>query len=249
MLKPSEILNIRTDRRRHLRQAAAALAGEDRSATKRFAGSGISALPAGPLRWNRGATVRKRVSSSSARRQDHALAYTGLADSYLALGSYLVETIPEAKAAAERAIALDGSLAEAHVALGHIKLWLDWDWPAAEREFTQGITLNPASALAHTEYAIYLATLGRGPEAMAEATRARDLDPQPSGRLVAEIEVAESRSAASDTGRPAVPATRVSGCAVLPAPVRSCGTATAVAAPAMRISVTMVGSDANEQAI
>ncbi len=52
----------------------------------------------------------------------YALAYAGLADSYLLLGSYWVETLPEAKAAAEQALAIDGSLAEAHVALGSIKL-------------------------------------------------------------------------------------------------------------------------------
>jgi TolB-like protein/Flp pilus assembly protein TadD len=107
----------------------------------------------------------------------YALAYAGLADSHLMLGSYWVESITEAKAAALEAARLDPSLAEAHVALGHIKLWLDWDWPAAEREFTRGIELNGASALAHNQYAMYLATLGRVADALTEVKRAQELDP------------------------------------------------------------------------
>jgi serine/threonine-protein kinase len=106
----------------------------------------------------------------------YALAYAGLADAYLLLGSYWVEAITEAKAAATEALAIDPSLAEGHIALGHIKLWLDWDWAAAEREFRQGLSLSPNSALAHNQLAGYLAVLGRMPEAIAEARRAHDLD-------------------------------------------------------------------------
>src|SRR5207244_12985342 len=82
----------------------------------------------------------------------YALAYAGLADSYLFLGSYWVESIPEAKAAALKAIELDRTLAEAHVALGHIKLWIDWDWTAAAAEVKLGFALNPYSSLAHDQY-------------------------------------------------------------------------------------------------
>ena len=106
----------------------------------------------------------------------YALAYAGLADTYLLLGSYWVEAISEAKAAAEQALKLDPALAEAHVSLGQIKLWLDWDWSAARREFEQGISLNPSSALAHNQYAMYLATVGRVSDAIAEVKRALDLD-------------------------------------------------------------------------
>jgi eukaryotic-like serine/threonine-protein kinase len=106
----------------------------------------------------------------------YALAEAGLADSYLSLGSYWVESLTEAKAAAERALEVDPNLSEAHVALGHIKLSLDWDWPAAEREFKRGIELDPRSPLAHTEYAMYLATRGNLSDAMAEVKKARDLD-------------------------------------------------------------------------
>jgi TolB-like protein/tetratricopeptide (TPR) repeat protein len=106
----------------------------------------------------------------------YALAYAGLADSYLLLGSYWVETITEARAAAEQALKLDPNLAEARVSLGQIKLWLNWDWAAARQEFEQGLKLNPSSALAHNQYAMYLATLGRLSDAIAEVRRAQALD-------------------------------------------------------------------------
>ena len=111
-----------------------------------------------------------------AKDPNYALAHAGLADSYLFLGSYWVETIPQARDAALRAIELDPTLAEAHVSLGHIKLWLDWDWAAAEREFKQGISLNPTSALAHNQFAMYLAAMGRLDDAVAEVRRAQELD-------------------------------------------------------------------------
>ena len=136
----------------------------------------------GRYHWNTGtiAGYKKSIEyfqQAIAKDPTYALAYAGLADSHLLLGSYWVESITEARAAALEATKLDPDLAEAHVALGHIKLWLEWDWPAAEREFTKGIELNGASALAHNQYAMYLATLGRLPDALAEVKRAQDLDP------------------------------------------------------------------------
>ena len=136
----------------------------------------------GRFHWNKGTTAGYRnaieyFQRASERDPKYALAYAGLADSYLLLGSTFVESLTEAKAAAERAQTLDPTLAEAHVALGQIKLWLDWQWPEAEREFKQGLALNPSSALAHNQYAGYLATLGRLPDAIAEVQRALDLDP------------------------------------------------------------------------
>jgi Tfp pilus assembly protein PilF len=117
------------------------------------------------------------LQQAVAKDPKYALAHAGLADAYLFLGSYWVEAIPEAKAAAIKALELDPSLAEAHVALGHIRLWLDWDRAAAETEFRRGIEINPGSALAHNEYAMYLAAVGRVGDAMAEIARAQEADP------------------------------------------------------------------------
>jgi len=132
--------------------------------------------------WNKGtiASYKKAIDyfqQAIAKDPNYALAYAGLADSHLMLGSYWVESVTEAKGAAEQALKIDPNLAEAHVALGHIKLLLDWDWPAAQREFTQGISLNPSSALAHSQYALYLATVGRVTDAIAEVRQAQTLDP------------------------------------------------------------------------
>jgi serine/threonine-protein kinase len=136
----------------------------------------------GRYHWNKGTIAGYRNAIEyfqQAIQKDtrYAMAYAGLADSYLMLGSYWVEAILEAKSAAEQALRLDSSLAEAHVALGDIKLWLDWDWPAAASEFQQGIALNPASAHAHNQYAMFLATQGRVADAIAESRRALDLEP------------------------------------------------------------------------
>jgi serine/threonine-protein kinase len=132
--------------------------------------------------WNQGTIdgFKKAIEylqQAVAKDPKYALAHAGLADAYLFLGSYWVEAISEAKAAAIKAIELDPTLAEAHVALGHIRLWLDWDRAAAETEFRRGIEINPASALAHNEYAMYLAAVGRVGDAMTEIARAQEADP------------------------------------------------------------------------
>ena len=160
------------------------LTGEEKKrATKRYTDNAeaYQLYLRGRYYWNQGtiAGFKKAIEyfqQAIGKDPKYALAHAGLADSYLFLGSYWVEAIPEAKVAALKAIELDRTLAEAHVSLGHIKLWLDWDWPAAEREFKQGIALNPNSALAHNQYAMYLAAMGRLGDAIAEVTRAQELD-------------------------------------------------------------------------
>jgi serine/threonine protein kinase/tetratricopeptide (TPR) repeat protein len=161
------------------------LSGEEKAkATKRYTDNpeAYQLYLQGRYHWNKGtiAGYKRAIEyyqQAITKDAKYALAYAGLADSYLSLGSYYVEALSDAKAAANQAVTLDPSLAEAHVAAGHIKLWLDWDWPAAERAFTTGISLDPNSALAHDQYAAYLATLGRLPDAIAEARRAQGLDP------------------------------------------------------------------------
>jgi serine/threonine protein kinase/Flp pilus assembly protein TadD len=111
----------------------------------------------------------------------YALAYAGLADTYSQLGGEIesspaTQVIPKAKAAAQKALELDDTLAEAHVALGYAAFF-DWDWQNVDREFKRAIELNPNSALAHMRYGETLQARVRFSEALEEATRAQELDP------------------------------------------------------------------------
>ena len=112
---------------------------------------------------------------------DYALAYTGLADSYgLQLdyrGAPVQEGMQRAKAEAQKALALDDALAEAHTSLGWVTFIYDWDWPAAEREFRRAIELNPRYSTARQWYAWWLVAMGRMDEALAESRAAAELDP------------------------------------------------------------------------
>jgi len=112
---------------------------------------------------------------------NYALAYAGLANAYISMVADSVlpkeEAIPKAKEAAMKALQLDDSLSEAHVASARIMTYYDWDWPGAEREFKRAIELNTNSGDAHREYAAYLTNVGRSEQAIAEAKQARELDP------------------------------------------------------------------------
>jgi tetratricopeptide (TPR) repeat protein len=110
-----------------------------------------------------------------------AEAYSGLAAAHMERGIWGTvsprETAARARAAARRALDLDGSLAEAHQVLGSISQIYDWDWATAEREIRRAIELEGGDASHHQSYAGLLQVLGRLPEAIAEIERARDLDP------------------------------------------------------------------------
>jgi len=112
---------------------------------------------------------------------NYALAYSGMADSYNSLGSWFGEPVkesgPKAKAAAMMALKLDETLAEAHASLGKAKFLYDWDWAGAEQELKRAIELNPNCAEAHSAYSVYLSSIGRPEEALAEARRGQELDP------------------------------------------------------------------------
>jgi TolB-like protein/DNA-binding winged helix-turn-helix (wHTH) protein/Tfp pilus assembly protein PilF len=112
---------------------------------------------------------------------NYALAYAGLADSYALLDDWGEtaprDSFPKARLAAQKAIALDDSLAEAHVSLAMVRQAYDWDWVSAEQEFKRAIELNPNYATAHQWYGLYLASFGRFSEAEAEVRRAKNLDP------------------------------------------------------------------------
>jgi serine/threonine-protein kinase len=109
-----------------------------------------------------------------------ALAYAGLADVYLMFRGYGIrsaaDTYPRAKAAAERALAIDDSLAEAHTTLGKIASDT-YQWAEAESELGRALTLNPNYATAHHWHGMHLAQAGRLEEATAAMRRAQALDP------------------------------------------------------------------------
>src|SRR5215467_9076464 len=109
-------------------------------------------------------------------------AWTTLASCYTSLGSDLAaadpaEVIPLAHAAIAKALQIDPNLAEAHTTLAWIKLWYEWDWGGAEREFRRALELNPNNSAAHREYSHYLQLRKRFDEAIAENNRAIELAP------------------------------------------------------------------------
>jgi TolB-like protein/DNA-binding winged helix-turn-helix (wHTH) protein len=106
--------------------------------------------------------------------------YAGLAESYLALSDYYLSpaaTLELGKQAALKALELDGNLAETHVSLGAIRFLYDWNWPEADKEFTQAVKLNPNSSDAHLWRGVFLAQMGRSDEGIAEIKLAEGLDP------------------------------------------------------------------------
>lgn len=113
--------------------------------------------------------------------RNYALAYVGVADCYNLLANYGVlppaEFIPRAKSLVQKALDLDNTLAEAYTTLGYIKLFHDWEWPGAEREFRRAVELNPNYAIAHHWYAMCLMVTGRFDEALKEMRLAQSLDP------------------------------------------------------------------------
>jgi TolB-like protein/DNA-binding winged helix-turn-helix (wHTH) protein/Flp pilus assembly protein TadD len=136
--------------------------------------------------WNKRTEegLRKSIAyfqSAIDKDPGYALAYAGLADSWVPMAWYAYvrpgEAFPQAKQAVMNALRLDPGLAEAHTTLAFITLYYDWDWAGAEREFRRAIELNPNYANAHHWYAEYLSLLGRHEAAIQESERARDLDP------------------------------------------------------------------------
>ncbi|MDA2926464.1 protein kinase [Acidobacteria bacterium AH-259-G07] len=112
---------------------------------------------------------------------NYALAHAGLAGGYSLLGlfDYLPpeEAFQEARAAAERALTIDDTLAEAHAALGMVRLYSEFDWKGAESAYQRALLLNPGLSGAHLVYGDYLMFAGRPDEAVAEFKRALELDP------------------------------------------------------------------------
>ena len=110
-----------------------------------------------------------------------ALAHAELAEAYrrLPITSDVdpKETFPLARAAAQKALDIDDSLADAHAVLGWVAFWYDWDWAVSEQEFRRAIELNPSVAEAHLGYGHLLSNTGRDALAAEQGRFARELDP------------------------------------------------------------------------
>ncbi len=123
----------------------------------------------------------EQFEAAIARDPGYALAHVGLADALNLLGYYSVvapaKAFPRSRDAAQKALELDDSLAEAHCSLAFSCLLYDWDWQGAGEEFARTFELNPGYATAHHWFAEYLAFLGRHDEAIDQARTALALDP------------------------------------------------------------------------
>jgi TolB-like protein/DNA-binding winged helix-turn-helix (wHTH) protein/Tfp pilus assembly protein PilF len=114
---------------------------------------------------------------------NYAPAYAGLTDSYALAGDWKYgvlapkDAYPKAKAAALKAIELDGTLGEAHISLAYCLDGFDWNFDSAGNEFTRGIELSPSYATGHEWYGWHLASLGRNGEALVQVEKAENLDP------------------------------------------------------------------------
>jgi TolB-like protein/tetratricopeptide (TPR) repeat protein len=165
------------------------LSGKEKQRLTRLGTSDIEAYQlylTGRYHWNKLTPRALRTSIDFFQQAteidpNYALAFCGMAEAHRALAITSdvpsKETIPQAKAAARRAIQIDDSLAEPRATLVFALIWFDWDWAAAEEEAKRAIDLNPNLAMAHVAYAHLLADLGRHEEAVAAAARARRLDP------------------------------------------------------------------------
>src|ERR1700674_991680 len=137
--------------------------------------------------WNKrtGADLQTSLQyfeQAIAKDPNYALAYAGLAESYVLLGLYAVgppeQSVPKARAAAKKALELDGTLAEAHTALGLTLALYDWDFAASAKEFESAIESNPNYATAHQWFGnSTLLITGDFDRAIAEGKRAVQLDP------------------------------------------------------------------------
>jgi DNA-binding winged helix-turn-helix (wHTH) protein/TolB-like protein/Tfp pilus assembly protein PilF len=136
--------------------------------------------------WNNrnGNDLRKSIElfeQALAKDENYALAYSGLADSYVVLQFFSHtqknDFFPKAKEAAEKALSLDADLAEPHAALALYKQLYEWDWEGAESEFKLAIATNPNYATAHQWYGEFLSSMGRFDESIAEVEKAAELDP------------------------------------------------------------------------
>lgn len=191
--KRTELLNLQTQMAHDISEKLRTkLSGTDEPDLKKKYTSSPEAYELylkGRYHWNR-RTVEDGLKSldyfQKAVRLDpkFALAYVGISDAQIILGTpdamagnVSPSTIlPAARAAADKAIELDPTLAEAYAARGHVR-WKEFDWSGAESDFRRSIELNPDYSYAHLFYSLFLTYNGRLEEGINESRRAAELDP------------------------------------------------------------------------
>src|SRR5882762_5279824 len=140
----------------------------------------------GKFSWNKrtGESLKQAAElyrQAIEKDQNYALAYSGLAETYVLFSSYDVapanDSMPQAKAAALRALAIDDSLAEAHTALGFYLSNYEWDRDGSEKEYRRAIELKPNYATAHHWLGADLSNEKRFDDSLVELRRAEELDP------------------------------------------------------------------------
>jgi TolB-like protein/Tfp pilus assembly protein PilF len=136
-------------------------------------------------RGSRGQAVLQRAigffEQAIAIDSGYARAWAGLADAYSMLPGFgsapPAAAFPKAKAAAQRAVTLDSSIADAHTSLGIVSVFYDWDWERARREFERALAIDSTEARTHQFRAIYFTAVGRPDSALVEWRIAQRLDP------------------------------------------------------------------------
>jgi len=163
------------------------LSGNEIGLTKKYTDSNeaYQLYLKGRFYWNKRdePNLKKAIEQFKAaveKDPNFALAFVGLADSYVLLPFYSNATAndvtPQAKSYAERALEIDDSLGEAHASLGYVNRLL-WNFAETERELKRAIELNPNYATAHKYYGNYLCEVGRWDECLVEYKRAQELEP------------------------------------------------------------------------
>jgi len=124
---------------------------------------------------------RESFQLAVAKDPNFAPAYVGLAESYFTLAdwgcSHEAELIPKSRAAALRAIELDPNSGAAHAWLGKLAFFYEWNLPKAENELKRAIELDPHHLTSHVIYSVFLVTVGRREDGLAEMRRAKEIDP------------------------------------------------------------------------
>jgi TolB-like protein len=191
----ADIISVQNDIATQISQALRLqLSGEEREQLARGETTNSEAYQAylkGRFVWNKRTNqdFKKAIEffqEAGEKDPGYALAQAGLADCLTLLGAQFYgadqdfppkEAFARARSAAQTALRLDPSLAEARASLGFIRFLNDWDWEGAERDFQQAIALKPSYATAHQWYSLLLSATGRHDEAIEEAKHALELEP------------------------------------------------------------------------